>query len=172
MAGLIPQPFIDELLDRVDIGEVIDSRVPLKRSGKNLKGLCPFHKEKTPSFTVNGDEQFYYCFGCGAGGNAIGFIMSFDQVDFPEAVETLARDNGMEVPREENKAAARKQADDQRLAEQRQQNCRNARNQLMALDSGQRMARINDKGEREVMDDQMRAESTRQVREVIASECR
>jgi len=72
----------------------------------------------------------------------------------------------------EQEQAARKQADDQRLAEQRQQNCRNARNQLMALDSGQRMARINDKGEREVMDDQMRAESTRQVREVIASECR
>jgi DNA primase len=108
MAGLIPQPFIDELLDRVDITEVIDARVPLKRTGRNLKGLCPFHKEKTPSFTVNGDKQFYYCFGCGAGGNAIGFLMDYERMDFPAAVETLARYTGLEVPREESPATERR----------------------------------------------------------------
>jgi len=105
MAGLIPRPFIDELLDRVDIVEVVDSRVPLKRTGRNLKGLCPFHKEKTPSFTVNADKQFYYCFGCGAAGNAIGFLMEYDRLDFPGAVETLAHSVGLEVPREDSGTA-------------------------------------------------------------------
>lgn len=117
MAGLIPQAFIDDLLSRSDIVDVVDKRVTLKKTGANYSALCPFHKEKSPSFSVQPERQFYYCFGCGAGGNAIGFIMSFDQVDFPEAVETLARDNGMEVPREENKAAARKQSEHAKIFE-------------------------------------------------------
>lgn len=102
MAGLIPQRFIDDLLSRVDIVDVVDTRVKLRKTGKNYSGLCPFHQEKSPSFTVQPDKQFYYCFGCGAGGNALGFIMSYDNLDFPEAVEALAKDMGLEVPREEN----------------------------------------------------------------------
>jgi DNA primase len=110
MAGLIPQRFIDDLLSRVDIVDVVDPRVKLRKTGKNYSGLCPFHQEKSPSFTVQPDKQFYYCFGCGAGGNAIGFVMNFENMDFPQAVELLAKDAGLEVPREEgsaqNKAAS------------------------------------------------------------------
>lgn len=115
MAGLIPQTFIDDLLSRADIIDVVDKRVTLKKSGKNYTACCPFHKEKTPSFSVQPERQFYYCFGCGAGGNAIGFIMNFDQVDFPQAVESLARDNGMEVPREESAAATRRHSENSKL---------------------------------------------------------
>jgi DNA primase len=102
MSGLIPQRFIDDLLSRVDILDVVDSRVKLRKSGKNYSGLCPFHQEKSPSFTVQPEKQFYYCFGCGAGGNAIGFLMNFENLDYPEAIETLAKDLGLEVPREES----------------------------------------------------------------------
>lgn len=115
MAGLIPQAFIDDLLSRADIVDVVDKRVSLKKTGKNYSACCPFHQEKTPSFSVQPERQFYYCFGCGAGGNAIGFIMNYDQVDFPQAVENLARDNGMEVPREESAAASRKQSENAKL---------------------------------------------------------
>ena len=101
MAGRIPQAFLDDLLDRVDIVEVIDRRVKLRKSGKNYSARCPFHDEKTPSFSVNPDKQFYYCFGCGAGGNALGFVMDYDNVDFPQAVENLAGTVGLEVPREQ-----------------------------------------------------------------------
>jgi DNA primase len=97
----IPQEFIDTLLDRTDIVDVVDSRVKLKRSGRNYSACCPFHKEKTPSFSVAPDKQFYYCFGCGAGGNAIGFLMELDHLSFPEAVEELARKAGMDVPKQE-----------------------------------------------------------------------
>lgn len=83
MAGLIPQSFIDDLLNRTDIVDVVSSRVQLKKTGKNLSACCPFHKEKSPSFTVSPDKQFYYCFGCGAGGNALGFVMDHDNLDFP-----------------------------------------------------------------------------------------
>ncbi|MDF0729815.1 DNA primase [Pseudomonas entomophila] len=103
MAGLIPQSFIDDLLNRTDIVDVVSSRIQLKKTGKNLSACCPFHKEKTPSFTVSPDKQFYYCFGCGAGGNALGFIMDHDNLDFPQAVEELARAAGMEIPREEGR---------------------------------------------------------------------
>ncbi|WP_054892209.1 MULTISPECIES: DNA primase [unclassified Pseudomonas] len=103
MAGLIPQSFIDDLLNRTDIVDVVSSRIQLKKTGKNHSACCPFHKEKTPSFTVSPDKQFYYCFGCGAGGNALGFIMDHDNLDFPQAVEELARAAGMEVPREEGR---------------------------------------------------------------------
>lgn len=101
MAGLIPQGFVDDLLNRVDLVEVVAERVSLKKSGRNYTACCPFHQEKTPSFSVSPDKQFFYCFGCGAGGNAIGFVMDHDQLDFPEAVETLARRAGLEVPREQ-----------------------------------------------------------------------
>ncbi|GAB5452582.1 MAG: DNA primase [Halioglobus sp.] len=100
MAGLIPQAFLDDLLDRVDIVEVIDRRLKLRKTGKNYSARCPFHDEKTPSFSVNPDKQFYYCFGCGAGGNAIGFVMEYDNVEFPQAVEMLAGNLGLDVPRE------------------------------------------------------------------------
>ncbi len=102
MAGLIPQSFIDDLLNRSDIVEVVGSRIQLKKAGKNYSALCPFHKEKTPSFSVSPDKQFYYCFGCGAGGNALGFVMDHDQLDFPQAGEELAKRAGMEVPREDS----------------------------------------------------------------------
>lgn len=102
MAGRIPQHFIDDLLARVNILDVVESRVKIKRSGKNYAGLCPFHQEKSPSFTVAPDKQLYYCFGCGAGGNAIGFIMEYERLSFPEAIEELAKLAGVEVPREES----------------------------------------------------------------------
>jgi len=111
MAGLIPQTFIDDLLDRVDIVDVVNSRVQLKKAGKNYKACCPFHEEKSPSFTVAQDKQFYYCFGCGAGGNALGFVMEFDRLDFLPAVEMLAKNAGMEIPREA--------APDQRITKQK-----------------------------------------------------
>jgi len=100
MAGRIPQSFINDLIDRVDIVDVIGARVDLKRAGANHKGLCPFHNEKTPSFSVNRDKQFYHCFGCEAHGTAIGFLMEYDGLTFPEAVESLAAMVGVEVPRE------------------------------------------------------------------------
>lgn len=100
MAGLIPQSFIDDLLDRVDIVDVVNSRVKLKRSGKNYSACCPFHEEKSPSFTVSPEKQFFYCFGCGASGNSLGFIMDYERLSFPEAVESLAHIAGLEVPRE------------------------------------------------------------------------
>ena len=107
MAGLIPQNFVDALLDRIDIVEVVDRRVKLKKTGKNYSALCPFHEEKTPSFSVNPEKQFYYCFGCGAGGNALGFIMDYENLGFPQAVESLAQMAGMEVPRERGSGQAR-----------------------------------------------------------------
>ncbi|TVP90722.1 MAG: DNA primase [Pseudomonadaceae bacterium] len=107
MAGLIPQGFIDDLLARTDIVDVVGDRIKLKKTGKNFSALCPFHNEKSPSFSVSPDKQFYYCFGCGAGGNAIGFLMDHDRLEFPEAVETLARQAGIEVPREESVRGAR-----------------------------------------------------------------
>ncbi|SDJ48461.1 DNA primase [Billgrantia gudaonensis] len=100
MAGPIPQRFIDDLLARVDVVEVVGERVALKKTGRNHSGLCPFHQEKTPSFTVSADKQFYHCFGCGAHGNAVRFLMEYDRLSFPEAVERLAGRLGLEVPRE------------------------------------------------------------------------
>ncbi|MEQ6916910.1 DNA primase [Halomonas aquatica] len=100
MSGQIPQRFIDDLLARVDVVEVVGERVKLKKAGRNHSGLCPFHQEKSPSFTVSADKQFYHCFGCGAHGNALRFLMEYDKLRFPEAVEQLAGRLGMEVPRE------------------------------------------------------------------------
>ncbi|HUT40657.1 MAG TPA: DNA primase [Gammaproteobacteria bacterium] len=100
MAGRIPQSFIDELLARIDIVDVIDSRVPLKKAGREYKACCPFHSEKTPSFTVSQVKQFYHCFGCGQHGTAITFLMDYEHMDFVEAIEELAHQAGLEVPRE------------------------------------------------------------------------
>ncbi|MDO6563989.1 DNA primase [Amphritea sp. 1_MG-2023] len=99
MAGRIPQAFIDDLLARVNVLDIVEARVKLKRTGKNYSGLCPFHKEKSPSFTVNNEKQFYYCFGCGAGGNSLSFLMEHDRLSFPEAVEELAKLAGVEMPK-------------------------------------------------------------------------
>ena len=106
MAGRIPQRFINELLDRADIVEVVDARVRLKKTGKNYQARCPFHDEKTPSFTVAPDKQFYHCFGCGANGTALTFIMEHDRVEFVEAVEILAASLGLSVPREQGQREA------------------------------------------------------------------
>lgn len=100
MSGMIPQSFIDDLLDRIDIVDTVDSRVKLRKTGKNYSACCPFHDEKTPSFTVSPEKQFYYCFGCGASGNALGFVMDYERLSFPEAIESLARVAGLTVPRE------------------------------------------------------------------------
>ncbi|MEY4932365.1 MAG: hypothetical protein RLZZ403_685, partial [Pseudomonadota bacterium] len=97
VSGRIPQHFIDELVARADIIEVIGSRVPLKKGGKEYKACCPFHDEKSPSFTVVPDKQFYHCFGCGAHGTALGFLMEYDHLGFVEAVEELAARVGLEV---------------------------------------------------------------------------
>ncbi len=96
----IPDAFIDELLARTDIVEVVAARVPLKRQGKEYAACCPFHDERSPSFTVSPTKQFYHCFGCGAHGTALSFLMNYDRLEFLDAVEELARRNGMEVPRE------------------------------------------------------------------------
>jgi DNA primase len=104
----IPQHFIDDLLNRLDIVEVVDSRVKLRKTGKNYSACCPFHKEKTPSFTVSPEKQFYYCFGCGASGTALGFVMEYEHLGFVEAVESLAASAGLSVPREEHSAAPQK----------------------------------------------------------------
>jgi len=96
----IPQTFLDDLLNRLDIVEVIDKRVKLKRAGKNYSACCPFHEEKTPSFSVSPDKQFYYCFGCGATGTAISFLMEYERIGFVDAVDSLAKTAGVEVPRE------------------------------------------------------------------------
>lgn len=100
MAGKIPRSFIDDLLARVDIVDLVDSYVPLKKSGSSYVARCPFHTEKTPSFAVTRNKQLYHCFGCGAGGNAISFLMDYSHLNFVEAVEDLADFVGVPVPRE------------------------------------------------------------------------
>ena len=112
MVGRIPQHFIDELLARVDIVEVVGSRVALKRSGRESKGCCPFHNEKSPSFYVNPVKQFYHCFGCGAHGTAISFLMEHDHLGFIEAVEELAGRAGLEIPREGPETGPKDRRDD------------------------------------------------------------
>ncbi|MCC7488929.1 MAG: DNA primase [Gammaproteobacteria bacterium] len=101
MAGRIPQHFIDELMQRADIVEIIGSRIQLKKAGRDFKACCPFHGEKTPSFTVSPAKGFYHCFGCGAHGTALGFLMEYDRLEFVPAVEELAARLGLEVPRED-----------------------------------------------------------------------
>jgi DNA primase len=116
MAGRIPKAFIDELIARADIVEVVGARVTLKRAGSNYKGLCPFHGEKTPSFTVSPSKGFYHCFGCSAHGTALGFLMAYDNLEFPEAVEALAEMMSLEVPRENTGVPERKDENDELYA--------------------------------------------------------
>ena len=106
--GLIPRSFIDELIARANIIEVVGSRVALKKAGREYKACCPFHNEKTPSFWVSPEKQFYHCFGCGAHGTALSFLMEHDRLPFPEAVEELAASLGLEVPRENGAPAPRR----------------------------------------------------------------
>jgi DNA primase len=101
MAGRIPQQFIDDLINRADIVDVVDSRVALKKRGKEHIACCPFHNEKSPSFTVSQNKQFYHCFGCGAHGTALGFIMEYERLDFVDAIEVLAAEYHIDVPREQ-----------------------------------------------------------------------
>ncbi|GFO72733.1 DNA primase [Bathymodiolus japonicus methanotrophic gill symbiont] len=108
MAGRIPRSFIDDLLVRTDIVDLIDSYVPLKKSGSSYVARCPFHTEKTPSFAVTRNKQLYHCFGCGAGGNAISFLMDYSHLDFVEAVEDLADFVGVQVPRESHSTLVKK----------------------------------------------------------------
>lgn len=111
----IPQYFIQDLLNRIDIVDFIQSRVAIKKRGANYQGLCPFHQEKSPSFTVSQPKQFYHCFGCGKHGNVIGFLMDYDRLDFIEAIEELARQLGLEIPREHQAGMQEKKEDYQSL---------------------------------------------------------
>ncbi len=110
MAVSIPQSFIQELLARVDVVEVVGRYVPLKKGGANFMGLCPFHGEKSPSFSVSPSKQFYHCFGCGKNGNAIGFLMEHAGMGFVEAVQELAQGVGLAVPQDDTPAHQRQQA--------------------------------------------------------------
>ncbi|MEK7737640.1 MAG: CHC2 zinc finger domain-containing protein, partial [Pseudomonadota bacterium] len=103
---MIPESFIQELLSRIDIVDVVERHVPLRKAGANYSACCPFHAEKTPSFTVSPSKQFYHCFGCGAHGSAIGFVMQYSGLGFIETVEELAANAGLQVPRQ---IAARRQ---------------------------------------------------------------
>ena len=129
MAGKIPQQFIDELLARVDIVDLIDASVPLKKTGRNHSACCPFHDEKTPSFTVSQDKQFYHCFGCGAHGTAIGFLMEYERLEFLDAVRDLAAHVGMEIP-QGSYSASSAQNDSKPLYELMQQTANFYRQQL------------------------------------------
>ncbi len=97
---MIPESFIQELINRVDIYDVINKSVPLKKAGANYSACCPFHNEKSPSFTVSPSKQFYHCFGCGAHGTAVGFLMEYQGLSFVEAIHELAKMVGMIVPQE------------------------------------------------------------------------
>jgi DNA primase len=116
MAGMIPRDFIDDLLTRVDIVDVINPRVTLKKKGREYTACCPFHNEKTPSFTVSPSKQFYHCFGCGVHGSAISFLMEYEHLEFVESIETLARSIGVEVPYEKgSKPSEKKQQQNKNL---------------------------------------------------------
>ncbi len=130
MAGRIPNDFIDDLVARTDIVELVDHFVPLKRAGREYKACCPFHSEKTPSFTVSADKQFYHCFGCGAHGTALGFLMEYQHMEFVEAVEELAHRAGLAVPREGSGGPAPARHDDGPLFDIMEEAARYFRGQL------------------------------------------
>lgn len=116
MSNTIPRDFIESLLAKIDIVDLIDNRVPLrKKTGSNFFACCPFHQEKNPSFSVSQTKQFYYCFGCGAHGNAIDFLMQYDRLSFPESVETLAKQMGLEIPRSLSKRPQEKKVSHEHL---------------------------------------------------------
>ena len=135
MAGRIPQHFIDELLARTDIVALIEERVPLRKAGREYTACCPFHNEKTPSFTVSPDKQFYHCFGCGAHGSAISFLMEYERLEFVDAIEELAQHAGMQVPREATALQAPERQDSFVVLEQA---ARFYRQQLKQVPDGQR----------------------------------
>ena len=109
MSERIPQDFIDDLIERADIGEVIGRRVEIKKAGKEFKACCPFHNEKTPSFTVSPEKGFYHCFGCGAHGTALGFLMDYERLTFVEAIEEVAKMLGVNVPKRKEDIAKSKE---------------------------------------------------------------
>ncbi len=140
MAEQIPREFIDQLLNRIDIVDLIDSRITLrKKTGSNFFACCPFHNEKSPSFSVSQPKQFYYCFGCGAHGNAIDFLMQYDRLHFPEAIEALAKQIGMEVPRQLTTRSPEKAAAQQSLYELLDQVTKFYQNQLRQHTQAQRV---------------------------------
>ena len=110
----IPQTFIQELLARADLVDIVGRYVQLKKGGANFMGLCPFHGEKSPSFSVSPGKQFYHCFGCGKNGNAIGFLMEHAGMSFVEAVSDLAQQYGMQVPEDDGSPQDRARAAEQR----------------------------------------------------------
>lgn len=112
MSNHIPREFINELLSRCDVVELVNTRVPLKKKGNNYSACCPFHNEKTPSFTVSAVKQFYHCFGCGVSGNAISFLIEYEHLSFIEAVEELARQQGVTVPQQTGFSAPAAPQDD------------------------------------------------------------
>ena len=118
MAERIPQSFIDDLVSRTDIVDLIDSYIQLKKTGSNYSARCPFHDEKTPSFTVSPDKQFYHCFGCGAHGTAIGFLMDYERLGFLDAIEVLANRAGMQIPRTKTLSQESHSSTDYELLEQ------------------------------------------------------
>lgn len=130
MSGRIPQNFIDDLLVRTNIVDLIDGFVPLKKKGANYSACCPFHDEKTPSFTVSEDKQFYHCFGCGAHGSAIGFLMEYSNLDFVEAIEELAARAGIDVVRENDGMVSTPKRELMPLFELNQQVCQFYQRQL------------------------------------------
>lgn len=103
----IPSRFMDEIRNRLTLSDIIGRRISVTRAGREFKACCPFHKEKTPSFTINDDKQFYHCFGCGAHGDVIGFVMQHDNLSFMDAVESLAAEAGLDVPKPDPKAIAK-----------------------------------------------------------------
>src|SRR5512146_1022685 len=113
---MIPQSFIQDLLHRVDIVDVVERYVKLKRAGANYVACCPFHNEKTPSFTVSQTKQFYHCFGCGAHGTAVGFLMEYSGAGFVDAVKELAQSAGLTVPEVRSESAQRKSGEDEDLS--------------------------------------------------------
>ncbi|MEY2863699.1 MAG: hypothetical protein RLY58_1406, partial [Pseudomonadota bacterium] len=105
----IPQAIVDQILDRTDLVELIGSRVKLKKAGKSYTACCPFHQEKSPSFNVQRDKGFYHCFGCQASGNAIGFLMNYENRSFMEALSELAQRTGIELPKRDDTTAPQHQ---------------------------------------------------------------
>jgi len=148
MAGRIPRHFIDDLIQRVDIVDVIDARVPLKKAGKEYTACCPFHNEKTPSFTVSPAKQFYHCFGCGAHGTAVGFLMEYENLSFPEAVEALADQAGIPVPREtgDGASAFQQKQDTASLAQALTESDRYFREQLRKASAGEAVEYLKNRG--------------------------
>src|SRR5258706_12352627 len=136
---LFPANFVDDLKAHVDIVQIVQERVPLRKSGATWKGLCPFHGEKTPSFHVNGDKGFFHCFGCGVGGDVIKFVELYDKVTFPDAVRQLAARVGLPVPEaEDSKQDAEGQRDRDSLLKAHEVAARWLRGQLGTAAGGAR----------------------------------